>query len=195
MVIGIAAHRKQNGREEVAVCAAPSTRPIGPKYSNCLLRRRDFFRSRIGRRCVRIGRHGVRIGRDFTGRRIDHGRISRFRRWRHFLRRSRRFFGRNFHILLGTAGTQYKGNRNGAQEICIHRQLPQFIWLSEKNESATKTPEFFRIGASAREPILPLLPALATVANQRHYFVVRAVHGQLRRQRLRFREAMAREAE
>jgi hypothetical protein len=28
-------------------------------------------------------------------------------------------------FLLATAGTQHEGNRNGAPNLCIHRQLPQ----------------------------------------------------------------------
>ncbi len=30
-------------------------------------------------------------------------------------------------FLLRTAGAQHEGNRNGAPDLCIHRQLPQFI--------------------------------------------------------------------
>jgi hypothetical protein len=109
-------------------------------WTNCsrsLLRRScGFFRglrSGIGRRAGRsgIGSGGISsgIGSSCIGSSCISSSV---RRRRDFLRRSSSFFGRNFHILLGTAGTQYEGNRNGAQEICIHRQLPQFISFSEK---------------------------------------------------------------
>jgi hypothetical protein len=47
--------------------------------------------------------------------------------WRHFLRSGscRIFSGRSSFFLLATAGTQHEGNRNGAPNLCIHRQLPQ----------------------------------------------------------------------
>ncbi|MGE3394702.1 MAG: hypothetical protein AB7J97_10395 [Steroidobacteraceae bacterium] len=42
----------------------------------------------------------------------------------HFFCRSGSLFSRSF--FLGT-GTQDEGNRNGAPDLCIHRQLPQFV--------------------------------------------------------------------
>ncbi len=109
-------------------------------WTNCsrsLLRRScGFFRglsSGIGRRAGRsgIGRSGVSSGIGSSC--ISSGGVSSsVHRRRDFRCRSSRFFGRNFNILLGAASTQYEGNRNGAQEICIHRQLPQFISISEK---------------------------------------------------------------
>jgi hypothetical protein len=112
-------------------------------WTNCsrsLLRRScGFFRglrSGIGRRAGRsgIGSGGIGSGIGIGSSCIRSSCIrSSVRRRCYFRCRSSRFFGRHFHILLGTAGTQYEGNRNGAQEICIHRQLPQFISLSEKS--------------------------------------------------------------
>ena len=53
------------------------------------------------------------IGGGISSRRDFHGRSSSF------FSRSRFF--------LGAAGTQHEGNRNGAPDLCIHRQLPQFV--------------------------------------------------------------------
>ncbi|MGH6893068.1 MAG: hypothetical protein ACREEP_12485, partial [Dongiaceae bacterium] len=75
-----------------------------------LLRRRRFFRRGFG-------------SRSSSG--IDRSRISRRRG--DFHRRSRSFLGRCSRFFLGTTGAQHKGNRNGAPNLCIHRQLPQFV--------------------------------------------------------------------
>jgi len=74
------------------------------------------------RLCRSLGRRGG-ISRSF-GRRSG---ISRsFGSRRHFRRNRCGFLGRSSSFfLLTTAGAQQKGNRNGAPDLCIHRQLPQ----------------------------------------------------------------------
>ncbi|HEU0225880.1 MAG TPA: hypothetical protein VFR29_10625 [Steroidobacteraceae bacterium] len=82
-----------------------------------LLRRGGFFGRRL------FGRSGGVRSRGFA-------RSGGIRR--HFLGRRSHFFGSRDGgfldsglFLLGTTGAQHKGNRNGAQNLCIHRQIPQ----------------------------------------------------------------------
>jgi hypothetical protein len=67
-----------------------------------------------------IARSGSGVGSGIHRRRDFHGSVSSGIS-------SRSFF------LLGT-GAQHEGNRNGAPDLCIHRQLPQFVSYSEKGK-------------------------------------------------------------
>jgi len=94
------------------VVTAPSARPNGLLLQD-LLRRGSFVV------CRSFGRYSGISWRSF-------GR-SGISSWRHFGRSRSGFFGRGRRsfFLLATAGTQHEGNRNGAPNLCIHRQLPQ----------------------------------------------------------------------
>ena len=135
--------RKGNGRGKSRVLRA--IRPaVRANYSNRLLRRRRAFRSGsssvgsgIGRAGSGVGSAGsrvsgssARIGGGF-GRRVSRGgsRVSSGRS-SFGSSGSRVSSGVGGLFLLGAAGTQHEGNRNGAPDLCIHRQLPQYV--SEK---------------------------------------------------------------
>src|SRR5688572_16460328 len=137
MVIGIPCPGKRTAGGSRGF-SAPSARPFRP-YSNRLLRRRRGFlrglgsgvgsiRSGIGAGSgsgsARVGSgvgggvdRGVRGGSSGIARRIS-GSGSGIR--------SSSSVGSGL-ILLGATGTQHEGNRNGAPDLCIHRQLPQYV--------------------------------------------------------------------
>jgi hypothetical protein len=119
--------------------SASSARPFRPNYSNRLLRRRSGFRggsssvgSRIGGAGSSVGSIGSSVGGSSTGigGGISHpvgsgssGIARRFSGGSSGVGGSSSSVGSLF--LLGTTGAQHEGNRNGAPDLCIHRQLPQ----------------------------------------------------------------------
>ena len=48
-------------------------------------------------------------------------------------------------LLLGATGTQHEGNRNGAPNLCIHRQLPQYVSENYKCTFAAGTAQFLAL--------------------------------------------------
>lgn len=85
----------------------------------------ELLRWRSGRVRRSLGwRSGIAGSSSIAGRRGFSRRIGSRRRFR----RGRRGFlssRRSGLFLLTTAGAQHEGNRYGAPDLCIHRQLPQ----------------------------------------------------------------------
>src|SRR5262245_10147612 len=130
MVIGIQCPGKGTAGGSRGV-SAPSARPFRPN-SNRLLRRRSLFLRRIGRRGSSVRRSGSSVRRSGSGIRRSSG-VGRSGSARiggsgSVGRSGTGVSSRLF--LLGTTGAQHEGNRNGAPDLCIHRQLPQYV--SEK---------------------------------------------------------------
>jgi hypothetical protein len=98
--------------------------------ANCskrLLRRCGFFSSSgsgITGGSSGITRSGSGIAGGSSG--ISGGISGGIRSRRNFRSRSSSFVSRS-RFFLGATGTQHEGNRNGAPDLCIHRQLPQFV--------------------------------------------------------------------
>jgi hypothetical protein len=161
MVIGISHFRKENGREE----GRGLVRAVRPAdQANCskrLLRRSGFFDSRssgiasrsssiAGRSSGIAGRSSGIAGRIASRSSRISGRINR----RHHFGGSRRsVFSRCF--FLGT-GAQHEGNRNGAPDLCIHRQSPQYVQSEKEGEFRGENIVMTRFHALPRRPILPL---------------------------------------
>ena len=74
--------------------------------------RRQQRRPRRQQRRRRVGGSGARIGSRVSGSQQQN---------------PQRSGGVGGLILLGATGTQHEGNRNGAPDLCIHRQLPQYV--------------------------------------------------------------------
>lgn len=99
-----------------------------------LLRRGGFFRSLFDGSGA-FGRSALDSSGAFGCGALD-GSSRIARRLGDFSRRFGRSvgsFGRRL-FLLGTAGAQHKGNRNGAQNLCIHRQIPQVRTVRRKGK-------------------------------------------------------------
>jgi hypothetical protein len=139
MVIGIQDPGKRTAGGSRGV-SAPSARPFRP-YSNRLLRRRRGFLRGLGSSVSGVGRGGsgisARIGSGSTrisggtGSGVSAGSSGIGRRVGSGLGSSSGIgsgIGRVVSsFLFGATGTQHEGNRNGAPDLCIHRQLPQYV--------------------------------------------------------------------
>ena len=145
MVIGIPGPGKRTAGGSRGVLA-PSARPFRPDYNNRLLRRRSRFRggsSGVGGGRVRVSSGSARISSSARvsggiDRRIggsSSGITSRFSGSGSGIRSSSSGVGGL--ILLGATGADQQGNRNGAPDLCIHRQLPQFVSENYKCNCAT----------------------------------------------------------
>src|SRR5262245_27870930 len=127
MVIGIQSSGKGTAGGSRGV-SAPSARPFRPN-SNRLLRRRSFVLRRFGgsgssvrRSGSGVRRSGSSIGRSGSVSRGGSARVG----GSSSVRRSGSVSSSGL-FLLGTTGAQHEGNRNGAPDLCIHRQLPRYV--------------------------------------------------------------------
>jgi hypothetical protein len=156
MVIGIPGPGKGTAGRSRGVSAA-SARPFRPTYSNRLLRRRSFFLRSVGSGVRGVG-SGVSAGSGSVGSSsaciggsAGSGiarRISGITRSGSGVRGSS--LGGSGSVgsgvgglfLFGATGAQHEGNRNGAPDLCIHRQLPQYVSESYESTFATGTAQF-----------------------------------------------------
>src|SRR5262245_18133105 len=120
MVIGIQSSGKGTAGGSRGV-SAPSARPFRPN-SNRLLRRRSFVLRRFGGSGSSVRRSGSGVGRSGSVSRGGSARAG----GSSSVRRSGSVSSSGL-FLLGTTGAQHEGNRNGAPDLCIHRQLPQYV--------------------------------------------------------------------
>ncbi|NJN06226.1 MAG: hypothetical protein HC814_07480 [Rhodobacteraceae bacterium] len=131
MVIGMSLFRKRERPGGKPRCIRAVRPAVQANCSSRLLCRSGFFRSNFrGTRGIHSGIASSSSG--IAGSSGSVGRLSG-RLDRHFggFGRLSGGFGRCF-FLLATASTQHEGNRNGAPDLCIHRQLPQYVAFSEK---------------------------------------------------------------
>src|SRR5262245_38471020 len=163
MVIGIQCPGKGTAGGSRGV-SAPSARPFRPN-SKRLLRRRSLFLRRIGRSGSGVRRRGSGIRRSSSGVRrssgVGRGGSARVGRSGGVGRGRGRLSSGLF--LLGTTGAQHEGNRNGAPDLCIHRQLPQYV-SEKKMHFRGENGSMIHLAISTRRGILPVLGTFAKVA-------------------------------
>src|SRR5687767_13364851 len=180
MVIGIPCPGKRTAGGSRGF-SAPSARPFRP-YSNRLLRRRSGFLRGLGSGAGSVGSgigafsgsvssgsarvgSGVGGGVDRSVRGGSSGIARRFGGSGSGIRSSSSV-GSGL-ILLGATGTQHEGNRNGAPDLCIHRQLPQYV--SENYSAFSRSGQLTRgFAVPSRACILAVMHLQPKVAALRH---------------------------
>jgi Xaa-Pro dipeptidase len=124
----------KNGRVESRGWIRAVRPAVQANCSSRLLSRSGFFRRGLSRGSSRINGRVAGRSSGIAGSSSSVGRLgSRLDRHLGSLGRLSSGFGRRL-FLLATAGTQHEGNRNGAPDLCIHRQLPQYVAFNEKGK-------------------------------------------------------------